>query len=279
MLCPCGGKAIRFDNTVRVIRFASETLPGQTGTDKGAAREAEVKNTQYPEFKKWLPPFLIKKDITARNSAMTIIDPNNGADIIIEFVSYGQTVQSTAGPQRFSIWCDEQPTKDFYEEQLPRLVAADGDFIMTLTPADMITWTYDEIYDRADTYIRSKIVADKFGLSETEQIRAEYDIGVIQAATDDNPTLRIHVIEKLFEKYDDDDAIAIRRYGVFKQVSGRIFKTFDWNTHIIDDRKYFPAGIPWKGTHGRTRTSCLSTTSTTPHRNNSSPKILPGRLR
>ena len=43
-----------------------------------AKLSAEVKNTVYPAFKKWLPPSWIKKDITFRNLAMIIRDPNDG---------------------------------------------------------------------------------------------------------------------------------------------------------------------------------------------------------
>lgn len=147
--------------------------------------------------------------------------------------------------------CDEQPQKAFYDEQLPRLLAADGDLILTLTPADFITWVYDEIFDRASAFYRSQVICEKFDLKQIEVLRDDNAIAVVQAATDDNPTLKPEAIERIFESYDDPDVIAIRRYGVFKQISGRIFKAFEWNTHIIDERQYFPDGIPWEGTHGR----------------------------
>jgi len=101
-------------------RLASETLPGETTDGKGET-STEVKNTLYPELKKWLPPFLIKKDITARSPKMVIKSGVGGPDIVVEFVSYNQSVQSTAGSQRFIIKCDEEPPKAFWEEQLPRL--------------------------------------------------------------------------------------------------------------------------------------------------------------
>lgn len=246
----CGADIERFENSVRTFRFASETLPGQTDGAKGGA-SSEVKNTQYPAFKKWLPEFLVKKDITARNPAMTLADVNGGPDIIVEYISYNQSTQSTAGTQRLSVWCDEQPPYSFYEEQGPRLLAADGDMVITLTPADRISWMFDEIYERASVYLRSPSIVAKFGMPAREVKRDDNSIAVIQAATDDNPTLKPEVIESLFDKYDDPDVIAIRRYGVFKQVSGRIFKAFSWNTHVINEEKYFPEGIPHEWAHAR----------------------------
>jgi hypothetical protein len=229
--------------------LASETLPGETTDGKGET-STEVKNTLYPELKKWLPAFLIKKDITARSPKMVIKSGVGGPDIVVEFVSYNQSVQSTAGSQRFIIKCDEEPPKAFWEEQLPRLLAADGWLELTLTPANYITWTHDEIYDRASAYYRSKTIADKFGQKEVEIVRDDNQIAVVQAATDDNPTLRPEVIERLFENYDDEDTIAIRRYGIFKQVSGRIFKDYD-RIHVIDEHEYFPDGINMDWFHAR----------------------------
>ena len=80
---------------------------------------------------------------------MIIYDPFGGPDIIVEFVSYNQSVQAMAGVQRASIWCDEACSPDFYEEQLPRLIAEDGDIIFTYTPADRSSWLFDEFFDRA----------------------------------------------------------------------------------------------------------------------------------
>jgi hypothetical protein len=249
--CPkCGATLTVFMNSVRVIRFASETLPGQSANEKTGG--LEVKNTQYPEWKKWAPPSIIKKDITARSPSITVRSLlSGGPDITIEFVSYGQSTQSTAGTQRFSVWEDEEAPLAFHEEQLPRLLAADGDLLITLTAANRNSWNYDEVFERADEYIRSRTICDKFGLPPYEKKSDRVNISVFQAATDDNPTLRPDVIERLFESYDDPDVIAIRRYGIFKQVSGRILKSFDFGVHVINESKYFPTGVPASGTHAR----------------------------
>jgi len=249
--CPKCGKILTiFFNSVRVLRFASETLPGQSADKVGGG--IEVKNTIYPEIKRWIPQSIIKKDITARSPSITLKALlSGGPDITCEFVSYGQSTQSTAGTQRFRVWCDEEPPWAFYEEQLPRLLAANGDFWISLTAANRNSWVYDEIFERADEYNRTQIICDKYGLKPVERKSANVNISVFQAATDDNPTLRPDVIERLFESYDDPDVIAIRRYGIFKQVSGRILKSFDFGVHVINEAKYFPSGVPSIGTHAR----------------------------
>lgn len=255
--CPeCGGSIVQHKRSSRVFRFCSENLPGQSANTSSDGASAEVKNTQYPEFKKWLPKFLIKKDITARNPAMIIRDPFNGPDIITEFVSYNQSVQSTAGTQKMSIWSDEESDKDFDEEQKPRLLAEDGDIVYSLTPANRITWMYDDVFEKAQIYIRTKVICDFLSNDEykAEQIEVtenKSDIAVIMAATDDNPTLDPEVIDAIFDDIDDPDVLAIRRYGIFKQVSGRIFKSFEYSTHVIDKDRYFPDGMFHNWVHAR----------------------------
>ena len=268
-VCPeCKKKIKIHERRSRAFRFCSETLPSEKGDTGKDGSSAETKNTVYPEFKKWLPSFLIKKDITFRTPMMVVKDPfagstfgdieYEGEDIIVDFVSYNQSAQSTAGVQRLSIWCDEEPPSDFYKEQLPRLLAEKGDFIISLTPANYISWTYDEIFEKARVFYRSKAICDYLnkeeGSDRVKQIEytdSPLDMAVIQAATDDNPTLSIDEIDLIFENYDDPDDIAIRRYGVFKQVSGRIFKDFEFATHLIKKEKYFPDGIPHSWVHAR----------------------------
>ncbi len=250
--CPeCGKNIIQHKRNSRVFRFCSETLPGQSANVNKEGLSAEVKNTQYPELKKWLPQFLIKKDITARNAAIIIRDIHGGQDIIVEFVSYNQSVQSTAGPQRMGIWPYEQPPIDFLNEQYPRLIAEDGDMVITCTPADRMSHLYDNIFEKAKYYFRTKTIADKFKLKQFEKTDNNTDIAVFQAATEDNPTLSKNDIDALFNEIDDTDELLIRRYGIFKQISGRIFKSFDWSTHIISKERYFAEGIPHNWNHCR----------------------------
>lgn len=156
-----------------------------------------------------------------------------------------------------SVWVDEEPASEFLEEQYPRLVAEDGDLVISLTPANRITYMYDDVFEKARVYYRTKTISDKFNLPQIEHTSSASDIAVFQAATDDNPTLSKSDIDALFAEIDDPDALLIRRYGIFKQISGRIFKSFDYKTHVIKGDKYFPQyernpyGIPYFWTHVR----------------------------
>jgi hypothetical protein len=253
-LLPIEHKNIRPSDSIRILRFASEKLPNEGG--EGGQRE--VKNTQYPEFKKWLPPSLIKKDISMRNPVMTLRDPQGGDDVLVEFVSFNQDIQAQAGVQRRRVWIDEHCKKAFYEEQLPRLLAANGDMIFTLTPAqDYLDWEYDEFYERAKRIIRTPTIVKSFREDEgieyplIEETGKHHDICIIMAATDDNPILKKEEIDAMYDMLGDPDIIAVRRFGKFKQISGKVFKLFDKRIHIISRDKYFPNGMPHDGLHAR----------------------------
>ena len=260
--CPyCGGKIIVHQRISRKIRLCSETLPGDKETvSEDGTQSAETKNTVYPELKKWMPPFLIKRDITFRNPAMIVLDPlkgfeingtrNKGDDIIFDFVSYSQTMQTGAGVQRLCVLCDEEPPKDFWDEQCRRLLMEDGDIILALTPANQMSWSYDEIFERAQIYYRTQTICDFLNENEkdrqykkVEVTESPVSIGVLMAATDDNPVMSPEVIAQNFASIDDPDVLATRRYGIHRQVSGRIFKSFDYRYHFIDFDEYFPDGM------------------------------------
>ena len=251
----CGKPLFIYFNPVRIFRFASESLPMSTSGEGD-----EVKNTQYPELKKWLPPSLVKKDLTARNPVITVLDINGGPDMYVEFVSYNQSVQSTAGPQRLSIWLDEEAPPDFLEEQYPRLIAADGDLCFSLTAANKTTYMYDDFYEKAQVYKRTDEVVNfanevmDQNYENIEHTTSDKDICVIQFASDDNPTLSKQSIDDLFRNIDDPNRLAVRRYGLFSQIAGRVFKGFDNKIHIIrrSDYKLLDNGIPpYEWVHAR----------------------------
>lgn len=260
------------EDKVRTIRLASESLP----IDKDGG---ESKNTLYPALKKLLPASYIIKDITARNQVMTVRSGLGGKPIYIEFVSYNQAVQTQSGVQRKLIVLDELAPFAFYEEQLPRLLAANGRMIMMLTSTDA-NWTYEIIFEHARMIIRTPAVREAYRkhlgkiVPAVEKTESKEDIVVIQSATDDNP-----IWEKLIEdgkkklssdgkpmfapdmtvdeyitkhlKFDDPDTFLMRRYGIFKQISGSIFKEFQWDVHYIESSRYFPDGIPTSYRIGR----------------------------
>lgn len=226
------------------IRCLSSSLPESADAD-------EQDNTQYLELKKLLPYEAILKDITNRSRTLTVSSPVHGKSYF-EFMSTKQELQDTGKVQRCSLWCDEEPPRPYWDESRMRLHARGGDTRLTLTPVNGLSWTYDEIYQRAGYVWCSDTIVNALGEKKEKFIETgSKNIAVIHAATDDNPTLTKESIDLIFEDIDDPDTLLLRRYGVFKQVTGRVHKAYDPSVHFISFDHYFPEGIPMDWVHSR----------------------------
>ena len=228
------------------IRCMSSSLPESTN-------ENEQDNTQYLELKKLIPPQMIVSDITARSQNLVVRRfPNlNSEKTVFEFRSSKQEVQDLGKIQLSSVWHDEETPKPHREECKMRLLAEGGDEIFSLTPINYLSYTFDEIWQRKSYLWKSETIRNMFG-GEIEEVHSgDANIGCLQFATDDNPTLDPSDIDLIFMDITDPDILALRRYGVFKQVSGRIHKAYDPSICYISFSKHFPDGIPGGWVHTR----------------------------
>lgn len=271
-MCTIADHNIKPQDKFRVIRIGAEILP--------ESPTAEVRNTVYPVLKAQLPSSMIIEDITSRRPVVSVKPLLGGKAAQVEFVGYGQTSQAMAGVQRQMILTDEVCPYDFYEESMPRLTASNGQFYAGCTPVDA-GWMYTELYDRAKVHYRTKAVraflkkqyGQDYPMKETTD--SKIDIAVIQSASDDNPMYQVLIDNKKKEIaegiisiadfpyetvseyldstyiYQDPDTVAMRRYGLFRQISGAVHKEFQWNTHVVPRAKYFPNGIPHSWTMAR----------------------------
>ena len=246
----------------RIIRFASQNMPSSetTTTGRGKKREegamSETRNAQYVELMKWIPAHLLKdKKISVRDANLYINDPFGIADIIIEFVSFSQVTQSSAGVQRMSTWCDELPTKQFFDEQVPRLLAVQGgDLILSYTVTKEVGYLFDYIWNRARKIYRSQSVVDYFRKNKNEILPREEEtdseienIAVFHASTFDNPTMPSERVIKMMKLLHDDcldneDVMNMRLYCLFSEISATIFPTFNNRVHVIDPDRFFKDG-------------------------------------
>lgn len=252
---PCCGEKLELRTRQdRVFRFSSANKPMQ-GDDKKRGEvinvSSEVKNTQYPAFKRWLPPILLLKDCTQRAAQQTILDPVasqlglNLPPIVVEYTSYHQALTSKQGQGRVSVWMDEQCGEEEWIENKRRVVSERGDIIITNTPVDYMSYLYDEVFERAQTYYRTQKIVDHYkrkynqNLARVEETGRETKIGVFCASTYDNPMIDAEEVADMLAGTDDPDVADISVYGEFKQISGRIFKSFSYKTHVIDGSQYF----------------------------------------
>ena len=230
----------------RKVRCMSSSLPEDTNAE-------EQDNTQYLELKKRIPYEAIEKDVTARSKNLVVRRPVglSSDKTIFEFRSSKQELQDLGKIQLSSVWHDEETPKPFREECKMRLLAEQGDEIFSLTPINALSYTYDEIWQLSAFIYRTKTIAEKFNQQQVEHRKTGYDIACIQMATDDNPTLDADTIDRIFADITDPDEYILRRYGVFKQISGRVHKTYDPSICYVPFKKHFPDGIPYDWIHCR----------------------------
>jgi len=213
----------------RPIRFVSKCLP---------KNDEDEENQQYVEFKRRFPPEFIKSDVTSRSHNLTIRDPLGGSDKKVEFLSKKMEIDAFMSVQRSAYYQDEEIERLKWDENLMRLATSmkegAGDVVLTLTPVRGLDWTYDSIWKRAKRIYRSEKICEKYGFPPIEDLESNQDIEIFCWATDDNPIMDPQSLNRLFLRWEDDeDELAMRRYGVFRQVSGRIFKTFDSKIHVV----------------------------------------------
>lgn len=256
--CPvdgCGEPIHEVKRIDRIFRFASASLPMQ-GEDvyhrkKGVIarfdQSREVKNVQHPAFRKMIPPYLVLKDCTTRASVMVIDDPHCRGEILIDFTSYKQPLVSKTGQSLMSSWYDEQAPEDEVSDGKARVILEKGDILLTCTPIDFTSFYFNEIFERAQTIYRTKTIIDFLARPEEDDrvhpriqhTDSKLSIGVFWAATDDNPLIDKREIEDLLMTDDDPLVNKIKRFGLFKQISGRIFPKYDDEVHSYEGNKIF----------------------------------------
>lgn len=165
-----------------------------------------------PLFKKWMP----KKYLISRNwdksynkylRTLTLADGS-----FIEFMSYDQELEKFAGTSRHFVSFDEEPPKSVWEECLMRLIDTDGDWWISMTPVEGLTWVFDLIYQPWEEGLRPETL-------------------VLKVSMDDNPHLKDSAKSKILKNIDDENDRKARKEGSFVQIKGLVYKSFDPHIH------------------------------------------------
>lgn len=166
-----------------------------------------------PLFKKWMPKkFLIDRswDKSYNNylRTLTLVDGS-----FIEFMSYDQELEKFAGTSRHFVSFDEEPPKTVWEECLLRLVDTDGDWWISMTPVEGLTWVYEEIY------------------YPWKEGKRPWTL-VLQVSMDDNPHLIDAAKTKILRNLSNDADRQARKEGSFVEIKGLVYKMYDSNIHV-----------------------------------------------
>lgn len=174
-----------------------------------------------PLFKKWMPrKFLIDRSWDkSYNNYLRTLTLADGS--FIEFMSYDQELEKFAGTSRHFCSFDEEPPKTVWEECLLRLVDTDGDWWISMTPVEGLTWVYEEIYypwkqgDRPWTL-------------------------VLQVSMDDNPHLQEGAKSKILRNLSNDADRQARKEGSFVEIKGLVYKMYDSHVHVRQEFELKP---------------------------------------
>jgi len=160
-----------------------------------------------PIYKQWCVPSQLRGGSweTAYDKNGRTLNFGNGSTI--EFMSYDQDLDKFAGTSRHWIHLDEEPPKSIFRECLARLIDTDGDYWITMTPVEGMTWIYDDLYEK------------NFG-------NEDGDVLVVEISSLENPYLKENAIKTFMDSIDEDEATT-RIDGKFVQQGGRIWKNFD----------------------------------------------------
>lgn len=188
-----------------------------------------VEKIIFPQYQQWLYPSAIKGGSwsTAYQPSLRTLTFENGSTI--EFMSYDQSLDKFAGTSRHWTHFDEEPPRTIYGECIARLVDTNGEFWITMTPVEGITWIHDELY-------------------EPNINNPESDVEIVEINTLENPYLSEAGINLLASSVDEDE-VSVRIGGGFVRKGGRVYPNFDptkganqvLSESIRDPKTFFPS--------------------------------------
>ena len=167
-----------------------------------------------PELARWMPLSELKGGSweTAYSKELRTLTLENGS--FVEFMSYDQDLDKFAGVSRHFTHFDEEPPQDIFTECKARLIDTGGDWWMTMTPVEGMSWIYDDIYMP--------------GRNDPDS-----DISVIEVDMTENPHIKPEEIQSFVSGLSGDEKAA-RLHGKFVQRGGLVYKAFDPQIHVID---------------------------------------------
>ena len=193
-----------------------------------------------PLFKSLLPPRYLKNGSWEESYSKSLRTLTLANGSTVEFMSYEQETEKFAGTSRHFIHFDEEPPLHIFNECNARLVDTDGNYWISMTPVEGLTWTFEKIYEKGKT---------------------DPNIYVVEADMLDNPHITPEAAERYLAGLDEDERKA-REHGTYVQLGGLVYKTFKEETHVIEpiDPKNIPHTWLWYQSldHGYNNpTACL----------------------
>lgn len=149
-------------------------------------------------------------------------DISNGS--VIHFMSTEQPLKMHEGAVCDWVWIDEPPPFEFYRANLRGILSRQGSLWITLTPllfSENLLWLYNELYEPWESG----------DIEVTEYV--DFFFGSMRDALVENGGHITKAYFNLYKKSIPPEMHEIFIDGKFGKLSGRIFKSFDINKHVI----------------------------------------------
>lgn len=130
-------------------------------------------------------------------------------DSIIEFKTYEQGWEKLQSAKIAGAWLDEEPPERIFKEVYTRTIDLGGQLILTFTPLKGMTWSYNQIFSKAD---KKNIDVYTWGMA-------------------DNPFIPPDEIKKLIKMLSKKEA-QMRLHGRYTSSSGMVYTNWERQTHI-----------------------------------------------
>lgn len=198
---------------------------------------AGMRTVLFPIFKQWILPSMLHNGSweDSWDDELTTLNLVDGS--FIEFRSSEQMLVKHAGTSRHFIHFDEEPPHSIFNENLLRLADVNGEWWITMTPVDGMTWTFYDLYEKRNLLP---------------------NLDIVEVFTTDNPFASPEGVENALVYLDADERQA-RMQGRFMAKGGLVFKDFMESLHVIPDFDWHPgpgAKIYTSTDHGVNNPTC-----------------------
>lgn len=170
-----------------------------------------INNVIIPKLKAMIPKSAIKSTHKNHGGVVSKIVGYNGS--IIDLMCYEQGVEKFESFDADMAWFDEPPPEAIYQGVVRGLLDREGYELFTMTPIKE-PWIFNELW-----------------MPGLEKKLSNTDAFIMM--TECNPYLKQTAIDQLKEIYTDPDIREARLKGNFLHLSGRVYKMFQKDKHVV----------------------------------------------
>lgn len=177
----------------------------------------------FQKLREWTPRSQLVGDgfDKAYEKTLRKLSFKNGSTF--DFLTFEQDLDKFGGAAKHRIHYDEAPPRDIRRESMMRLIDFGGDELLTMTPLQGLSWTFDEIWEPWTKHLL-------------------IDSTVVLVDMDDNPHLDSKTKERALAGLSSEERQA-RKSGRFVHFAGMVYEEFSPRLHVIPERHHgVPAG-------------------------------------